>query len=104
MGGGEPFDQDPLKGESLLERRILGYLAKRRYSQDTFRGIVEWWILKQRIFEAMAEVKTALANMVAQGKLEVRSGRDGQVRYHLRRGKSGTAPTTATGAHGRRRH
>jgi hypothetical protein len=53
-------------------------------SQDTMRGIVEWWILKQRIAETESEVEAAVAELVAKGKLSEHVGVDGQVSYRLR--------------------
>lgn len=74
-----------LKNESAIERQILAYLAANPTAQDTVRGIVEWWLLKQRIVEATSDVEVALANLVAQGKLRMQKGPDGRVRYRLRR-------------------
>jgi hypothetical protein len=70
-----------LKSESPIERQILDYLASHPDAQDTSRGIVEWWLLKQRITEATADVEAALAKLVAEGKLTAKTGLDGRVRY-----------------------
>jgi len=74
-----------LKGESLIEQRILSYLAGHERAHDTVRGITEWWILKQLIAEKTKEVEEALASLVAKGKLSAGTGPDGQVTYRLRR-------------------
>jgi hypothetical protein len=71
--------------ESPTERQILAYLARCPHSQDTFRGIVEWWLLKQRIVHVMTEVKRALMNLVAKGKIGTRVGSGGEVRFRLKR-------------------
>jgi len=47
------------------------------------RGIVEWWLPKQRITETVSEVETALSKLVATGQLVAHRGPDGQVFYHL---------------------
>jgi methyl-accepting chemotaxis protein len=70
---------------SKIERQILAYLSANPDAQDTLRGIAEWWLLKQRIMEAIRDVEAAVSNLVANGKLSARTGLDGQVRYHLAR-------------------
>jgi len=67
-----------------IERQILDYLTENPAAQDTVRGIVEWWLLKQKIAQSTAEVEAALANLVAEGKLLAREGADGRGRYLLR--------------------
>ncbi|HXU76244.1 MAG TPA: hypothetical protein VN794_06720 [Methylomirabilota bacterium] len=67
-----------------IERQILDYLTENPAAQDTVRGIVEWWLLKQKIAQSTADVEAALANLVAEGKLMARKGADGRVRYSLR--------------------
>ena len=73
-----------LKNESPTERQILDYLAEHPAAQDTLRGIVEWWILKQKIARTTAEVEAALARLVASGKLSVTTGADGRMHYRQR--------------------
>lgn len=70
-----------LKEESPIERQILDYLTKHPEAQDTVRGIVEWWLLKQNIEQSTTEVEAALQALVAQGKLRARTGPDGTVHY-----------------------
>jgi hypothetical protein len=70
-----------LKSERRIERQILEYLSENPAAQDTLRGIVEWWLLKQKIVQTTAEVETAVAKLVAKGKLSARTGPDGQVHY-----------------------
>jgi hypothetical protein len=82
-----------VKSEPPIERQILDYLAENPRARDTLRGIVEWWLLKQNIAHATAEVKTALANLVAERKVKAHAGPDGQVYYcaGLRRMDGGPA-------------
>ena len=70
-----------MKSESLIERQILDYLAQNPASQDTARGIQEWWLLKQMVARAKADVDAALIKLVAEGKLNARTGPDGVVYY-----------------------
>lgn len=63
--------------------KILVYLNTHRDAQDTIEGIAGWWLLEQRIRQVTAEVKRALAELVATGVVLERSGRDGRVTYRL---------------------
>ena len=77
-----------MKNESLVELQILDYLAANPAAEDTLRGIVEWWLLKQMIATTTAEVEAALDSLVARGKLKAETGPDGHVRYGLRHARS----------------
>ena len=46
-----------------LAYEILKYLVRHPQAQDTVEGIVEWWLMEQRIVNASAEVKVALAEL-----------------------------------------
>jgi hypothetical protein len=81
-----------LKSDSAIEREILSYLAAHPGAQDTLRGIIEWWLLKQRIADSKAAVEAAVASLVAQGKLREHIGIDRQVRYGLSSKDSGRKP------------
>lgn len=50
-------------------------------------GIVEWWLLEQRIKRATTQVKTALAQLVAEGLVIAREGTAGRVYYRVNRQK-----------------
>jgi len=49
-----------------VAEEILGYLAAHPDAQDTLDGIVEWWLLEQKIAVEAARVKDALAGLVAE--------------------------------------
>jgi hypothetical protein len=70
-----------LNNESPIERQILDYLRENPAAQDTLRGIVEWWLLRQKITQSTTDVEKALANLVAEGRLSVRTGPDGQIHF-----------------------
>jgi hypothetical protein len=74
-----------LKNESLVEEQILDYLTTNPAAEDTLRGIVEWWLLKQMIAKTTSEVEKALESLVARGRLSTQTGADGCVRYRLKR-------------------
>jgi hypothetical protein len=66
-----------------LAMQILRYLSTHKDAQDTVEGIAEWWLLEQRIRHVISEVKQALSELVAQGMIVERAGRDGRVHYRL---------------------
>jgi hypothetical protein len=70
-----------LNNESPIERQILDYLTKHPAAQDTLRGIVEWWLLRQNIEQSTTEVEAALDELIAKGKLGAWTGPDGKVHY-----------------------
>jgi hypothetical protein len=72
---------------STIADEILGYLANHPGAQDTVEGIQEWWLLKQRIRPAVAAVKKALAELVAQGLVAESRSRDGRWHYRAKRRK-----------------
>jgi hypothetical protein len=74
-----------LKNEAAIDEDILAYLAENQEARDTFEGIVEWWLLKQRINQAVSEVKAALGRLVAQKLVATQKGRDGRIHYRLSR-------------------
>ena len=61
----------------------MDYLTENPRAKDTLRGIVEWWLLKQNIARANAQVEAALARLVAQGKVRAHTAPDGQTLYGL---------------------
>jgi hypothetical protein len=48
-------------------------------------GIVEWWLLEQRIKRATTQVKTALAQLTVEGVVTAREGTGGRVYYRVNR-------------------
>jgi hypothetical protein len=56
-----------LSCEQPIAEEILGYLVARPNAQDTLEGIVEWWLLEQKIADQTARVKETLAGLVADG-------------------------------------
>ena len=62
-------------------REILAYLAEHEDAQDTLEGIVEWWLLEQKIKSRTAEVEKALDNLIANGLILVNKGRDARAHY-----------------------
>jgi len=50
---------------------ILAYVADHPQAKDGLQGIVEWWILEQRIVVQTAIVKAALWSLVEEGLLVI---------------------------------
>jgi len=65
-----------------LQLQILDYLARLPQAQDTIEGIVEWWLLEQRIRVATAEVQSVLRNLIARRLVIEWRGPDGRTHYH----------------------
>jgi hypothetical protein len=66
---------------------ILSYLHANPDAQDTLEGIVEWWLLDQKILQQTERVKTALAQLAARGLIVARMGTDSRVHYGINRSK-----------------
>jgi hypothetical protein len=83
--------QSPDKTIGPLAQQIVDYLSNQPNAQDTVDGIIEWWLLKQRVCNAASEVKRGLDRLVASGLVLVRTGQDGRVHYRADRRKRGRA-------------
>lgn len=68
-----------------LAETILRYVARCPNACDTVEGICDWWIPRQRYWEAKSDVLAALELLKLRGQVDSRSGADGQVLYHVRR-------------------
>jgi hypothetical protein len=78
----------PTVGQSQGACETLAYLAEHPDAQDTLEGIVEWWLMEQQIKRGIAQVKDALAELVTQGLVLERKGRDGRIHYRVDRRKA----------------
>ena len=91
LSGGEPNTKD-VKSDAIIQQEIMAYLTVRSTAQDTLEGIVEWWLLEQKVDQATSDVKAALAQLVIEKKLSAKKGADGRVHYRLRERESKTRP------------
>jgi len=64
---------------------ILEYLVEHPHAQDTLEGIVQWWLLEQKIKQWITQAQTALEELIAQGLVLERKGEDGQIHYCVNR-------------------
>ncbi|HEX8353322.1 MAG TPA: hypothetical protein VF611_10500 [Pyrinomonadaceae bacterium] len=79
--------------KSYITRNVLAYLSKHGDARDTLEGIVEWWLVEQRIIEQTAAVKEVLDELVAGGLLLKSEGADSRTFYHVdRRATRGEPP------------
>src|SRR5262245_31900134 len=70
-----------------LGYEILEYLLRHPEAGDTIEGIVEWWMLEQRIVHALEEVQGSVDELVARGLLLAHRALDGRTHYRLCSGK-----------------
>jgi hypothetical protein len=62
---------------------ILAYVIQHPRAQDTFEGILEWWVLERCIERQRIEVEEAVEELVQRGLLLALSGPDRRTRYRL---------------------
>ena len=72
---------NPENEGAALETSILDYLAANPAAQDTLDGIVDWWLLRERVAQSMADVEAALARLVERNLVTKHEGADGRVHY-----------------------
>lgn len=73
--------------EPDTDYQILAYLHANPEAQDTLEGIVEWWLLDQKISRQTERVKQALAELTERGLIVARIGTDSRVHYGIERNK-----------------
>ena len=73
--------------EAETAYQILSYLHTNPDAQDTLEGIVEWWLLDQKIRQQTERVKKALAQLTERGLITARMGTDARVHYGINRNK-----------------
>jgi hypothetical protein len=74
---------------SALE--ILLHLENQPHAQDTLDGMLEWWLLRNRMVK-VSEVKAALRKLVDDEWLLVRRAVNGRLLYRLNRAKAPSLP------------
>jgi hypothetical protein len=68
-----------------LASTILRYLTSFPDACDTAEGICEWWIPRQRQFDAMQDVLAALQRLETDRRIDARRMADGRVLYSAAR-------------------
>jgi hypothetical protein len=74
---------------SALE--ILLYLENQPHAQDTLDGVLDWWLVRNRMVK-VSEVKAALRKLVEDDWLLVRRTVNGRVLYRLNMRKAPSLP------------
>jgi hypothetical protein len=64
-----------------LANEIAGYLQQREHVADTLDGIVQWWIMRQRLHEERRRVEQAMTYLCHEGLVDARILPDGNVLY-----------------------
>lgn len=72
-----------LMEESLIAQDILSYLLRHTAAEDTVEGIVEWWLLEEKIKHRTKEVQRALDAMVVEKLIVARESKDSRIHYRL---------------------
>ena len=65
---------------------ILAYLYDNPDAGDTFEGIVEWWVLRQRLKFETRNVSEAVKKLVSEGLIEEHEEADSHI-YRVNRTK-----------------
>jgi hypothetical protein len=76
---------DPTRDEREACYHILAYLVDNPDAGDTFEGIVQWWLLHQRIKFETRTVSAAVSQLVAEGLIVEEQGSDSRVIYRVHR-------------------
>ena len=66
-------------------QHILSYLLDNPEAGDTLEGIVDWWLLKQRIRFETLTVAQAVAQLVNDGFVIAQQGPDSRIIYRANR-------------------
>lgn len=77
------FDENKEKREAC--QYILGYLLDNPDASDTLDGIMEWWLLNQKIRFETRIVFQAVNKLVADGLIVEQQGLDSRTIYRVNR-------------------
>lgn len=64
-----------------LANEITRYLQEHEGAADTLEGVIQWWVLRQRLQEERSKVERAMSYLCEQGIVETRSLPDGKILY-----------------------
>lgn len=70
-----------------IAHSVLSYLVEHSAAKDTFEGIVEWWLLEQKIKRDMIEVKAVLDDLAAKKLILEHKTSDKRIYYRVNRRK-----------------
>jgi predicted transcriptional regulator len=72
---------DPAREQREACYHILAYLADNPDAGDTFEGILEWWLLHQRIKYETRTVSEAISELIDEGLIQKGKRSDSRVVY-----------------------
>jgi len=76
-----------ISDKTRIARDVLSYLIEHQDAQDTLEGIVEWWLVEQKIKQQTARVKEVLDDLVKNTYLLESTGLDSRSRYRINHSK-----------------
>jgi len=66
-----------------LTQDILSYLLEHSAAEDTIEGIVEWWLLEEKIKRRMHDVQRVLDELAREGLIIANKSKDSKIRYRI---------------------
>jgi hypothetical protein len=69
--------------DRLIAQYILSYLQDNPKANDTIEGIVEWWILQEKIKHRMQGVRKVVDALVAENVLVAYTSKDLKTHYRI---------------------
>lgn len=78
----ETMKLDPIE-QREVRYHILTYLCDNPNAGDTFEGIVEWWLLHQRIKFETRNISEAVRKLVMEGLILEDEGPDSRITYRI---------------------
>lgn len=73
---------DPIE-QREVRYHILAYLCDNPNAGDSFDGIVEWWLLHQKIKFETRNISEAVRKLVAEGLIVETEGSDSRITYRV---------------------
>jgi hypothetical protein len=78
--------KEPLhEGSRAAGEAIMDYLSRHPEAQDTIEGIISWWLPNRSAESSVAEVRAALEELVASGRVLAWRMADSRVLYRMNR-------------------
>lgn len=76
-----------MQDDGEVRRSVLAYLRSHPQAADTLRGIVNWWLPRQRLETGCRRIEQVLGELVNAGLLRRDQLPDGEVLYALKTGQ-----------------
>jgi DNA-binding MarR family transcriptional regulator len=66
-----------------LTYQVLSYLVKNPKAEDTLEGVLQWWLLQERIGYEMKRVKQALEELAVRNFVTEVNGPENRIFYRI---------------------